>query len=131
LLDKKGIKFRNNMLGQTIALALNTRLLGNLGSFTLTDDPICTQAAKFVGLDGGTPVFEPDSASLCGCGGSIPSSVITALGADPTVHGLLNLANRALAGLNTAPASLGDIHSAVGLINESFDECRSTCGLPQ
>jgi hypothetical protein len=46
---------------------------------------------------------------------------------DPThrgkVSGLLDLANRALAGLSTGSVSITDINAAVDSINKGFDEC--------
>jgi hypothetical protein len=58
----------------------------------------------------------------------IPLEVIDALEADPTlgnsVYGLLELANRALAGEPTGDARLSAIAEAVGAINDGFDECR-------
>jgi hypothetical protein len=58
---------------------------------------------------------------------NIPQSVLNALttcGLPQTVGGLLELANRALAGLPTCGATIGDLNSAVSAINEGFDECR-------
>src|SRR5439155_13166226 len=60
----------------------------------------------------------------------IPSSVLSALTDaglginNSTVQGLLELANRALAGQPTAAASLADINAAVDAINRGFDNCR-------
>src|SRR5437016_14261974 len=59
---------------------------------------------------------------------SVPASVLSALanlGLAPTVEGLLELANRALAVLPTGGASLSDINGAVDAINRGFDECRA------
>src|SRR6185295_6336677 len=61
---------------------------------------------------------------------SIPPSVLSALSSatfgilNGTVQGLLELANRGLAGQPTGGASLGDINAAVDAINRGFDECR-------
>ena len=65
---------------------------------------------------------------------AIPVSVtnaIATLGLPPTVSGLLQLADSALAGEPTAGASRGDINAAVDAINRGFDECRFRleCGL--
>src|SRR6185436_6642461 len=60
----------------------------------------------------------------------VPASVLAALVNpglginDPTVQGLLELANRALAAWPTGGASLSDINAAVDAINRGFDECR-------
>src|SRR5207249_8992618 len=59
---------------------------------------------------------------------SVSASVLSALanlGLAPTVEGLLELANRALAVLPTGGASLADINAAVDAINRGFDECRA------
>jgi hypothetical protein len=55
----------------------------------------------------------------------------TALGInDGTVKGLLELANRALAGMPVGSASVADVNAAVDAVNRGFDECRMTvnCG---
>ena len=55
---------------------------------------------------------------------------------DPThrgkVSGLLDLANRALAGVQTGSVKASDINAAVDTINTGFDECRMlvACPLP-
>jgi len=61
---------------------------------------------------------------------TIPNSVLAAL-SDPglaindvTVRGLLELANRGLAGLPTGGASLPDVNAAVDANNRGFDGCR-------
>ena len=48
------------------------------------------------------------------------------------VSGLLDLANRALAGLQTGSVKVSDINNAVDTINTGFDECRMlvTCPTP-
>lgn len=100
--------FKNVLLGQTISLALNTRLSPNLGS-----TPICTQMMTSNG-----PVY-------------IPLTVITSmsvLGLGHSVDSLLQLANRALAGQSTGIASFGDINVAVQAINRGFDECATLEG---
>ena len=58
---------------------------------------------------------------------NIPASVATALsalGLPHTVSGLLELANRGLAGEATGGASLGDVNAAVTAINVGFDRGR-------
>jgi len=116
-LDKKGIKFRNNMLGQTITLSLNSRLYLIEGNGEpLSDAPL---TAHFCTWDGETK----DSTQSF----DISANVLTALtdlGLPHTVGGLLELANRALADWPIAPASLGDVHGAVGTIIDAFHGCR-------
>jgi len=99
-------RFKNVFLGQVIAYSLNLRL----------DDgppltaPICTPFWTWP-KDGGL-----------GTEYTIPDSVMTALGPNPTFGGLLTLANEALAGLH--PELIGALNTAVSTINEAYDECR-------
>src|SRR5439155_10871485 len=127
-LNPKG-RFANVFLGQTITLSLNTRLSPALLSFGLTPT-FCSQGV-LAGPDGlkGTPDDVPVTNDIQMF--TIPSSVRGAL-LDPgvgvndaTVQGLLELANRALAGLPTGGATVADINEAVDAINRGFDECRA------
>jgi hypothetical protein len=123
------------LLGQTIALGLNLRLDPTLANLDLTTI--------------GTPVVINGVAYRKFCtesGGNIQTrlikqSVINALSnplyvPDAThrgkVSGLLDIANRALAGLSNGAASLTDINAAVNAINTGFDECQIlvTCPTP-
>jgi hypothetical protein len=129
----KNGKFDNVLLGQTIALGLNVRLDPTLANLDLTTI--------------GTPVVIRGVAYRQFCtqsGGNIQTwrisqAVINALSnttfvPDPThrgkVSGLLDLANRALAGLPTGNVSLTDINAAVDSINTGFDECRILVACP-
>jgi len=113
-LDKRGLKFRNNMLGQTITLGLNLRLVSDTGS-KLTQLNL-TAGEISIGLDGACSTL------------SVPASVATALGklGNTTVAGLYELASRSLCGAETYGASMGDLHGMAGAINEAFDECKTT-----
>jgi hypothetical protein len=136
-LDRKDIKFRNVFIGQVITLNLNARLDTDLLSMSLTNTQFCTVGAT-AGPDGKIGTSDdlidfkgPDGITLNGDefkSFSLPASVINTLQSDPTlpksIAGLIELANRALAGQSTGTASLGDIHAAVSAINEAFDECR-------
>jgi hypothetical protein len=139
-LDKKNIKFSNNMLGQTIALGLNLRLLGDLGSFNLTAGDLVTASAHFNGFVDGQPTFATDENS-CETAGTISQKVIDAMvqfSGGSTVLDLWKLANHVLArgdttvgsGASAVDITIGDVHAVVGLINEAFDECRSVCPEP-
>jgi len=127
-LDRKGDKFRNVLLGQTITLALNTRLSSNLPGFPLSET-FCTQGA----------IWQPDGTFMIADKSTIqqhtlPAKVLQALadlGLPSPVEGLLELANRALAGLDTGGANLSQINSAVTTINEAFDECRFWVQCPE
>ena len=134
LLAIKNGKFANVLLGQTITLGLNLRLDPTLANLDLTTI--------------GTPVVIGRVAyrRFCTQGGRsiqtwlISQAVIDATSnptyvPDPThqgkVSGLLDLANRALAGLQTGSVKVSDINAAVDTINTGFDECRIlvTCPL--
>src|SRR5262249_24240422 len=87
-------QWKSTLLGQTVTLTLNTRLDPTLPGLVL---PSCV---------------------------SVRPSVLTALnncGYSQTVGGLLNLANKALAGQSTCGASLSDINNAIDSINTHFD----------
>ncbi len=104
-------RWSNVFLAQVVTLSLNTRLDPNLPAFELSAT-FCTTAGEF----------------------QIYSKVLTALsnhGLPQTVAGLLELANRALAGQATNPATIAQINDAIDTINRAFDECRSVvpCGL--
>jgi hypothetical protein len=127
-LNPKG-RFANVFLGQTITLSLNTRLSAALRTFGLASN-FCSQGV-LAGPDG----LKSTADDVLIVGDiqrfSIPASVLSALldsalGVnDLTVRGLLELANRALAGMPTSGASLSDINAAVDAINRGFDECRA------
>ncbi len=130
-LDRNG-KFRNVLLGQTIALTLNVRLDDagivdtDLASFHL-EPQFCTRGS-LPGPDGiyGTGDDEPDPNSPI-LSFTIPGPVLTALtslGLQRDVGGLLELANRSLAGLPTGDASRAAINAAVDAVNRGFDRCR-------
>jgi hypothetical protein len=116
-LDKKGIKFRNNMLGQTITLSMNIRLyqLGN-GDSPLGEAPLTSEFCTWDGEHGDSINSFTISANVL--------TALTNLGLPHTVGGLVELANRALADWDIAPASLGDVHGAVGTIIDAFHGCR-------
>jgi len=133
-LPLKNDKFNNVLLGQTITLGLNLRLDPTLANLDLTTI--------------GTPVVVKGVAYRKFCtqsGGTIQSwlisqAVINALSnptyvPDPThrskVSGLLDLANRALAGLPLPTGvSILDINDAVDSINKGFDECQMLVACP-
>jgi hypothetical protein len=102
--------FKNVLLGQTIALALNLRNDwqfedGTLGSVSLAPSMI-TQ--------------KPDGAQTTWI---IPQPVLDAMlenNLSVTINDLLELANRALAGRNVAPATLPQINTAVSRVNSMF-----------
>lgn len=100
--------FKNVLLGQTITLSLNLRLSPNLAGI-----PLCPQMVTSRGV------------------ALIPLSVLSSmysLGYGHSIDGLLQFANRALAGESTGIASLADINAAVDAINVGFDECATLLG---
>lgn len=104
--------WNNNLLGQTITLALNLRLDDlaegdGLADLALPVGQFCTTVGSW----------------------SIPSSVhdaLTSEGLPHTVSGLLELANRVLGGQYAGPVAASTIGGAAAAINEAFDECQST-----
>ncbi len=114
-LNPKG-KLNNALLGQILTLALNCRLEPGLTS-VVPARFICTR-----GTDGVRSFGLPASV--------LESLTNTASGLnDPTVAGLLELANRGLAGSLGEGATLAEIHQAVEAVNAAFDGCRTlvTC----
>jgi hypothetical protein len=126
-------RFANVLLAQTITLSLNLRVSTcDLGSFDLCEE-IQTKEADYG--DDGIPCTEDDEImpGVDSISVKISASVLTALsnlGLSGDVNGLLELANRALAGWPRGDASLSQINNAVDAINRGFDECRfvTYCG---
>ncbi len=105
--------FRNVFLGQVITLSLNTRLDVNLSALGICESMTSDQDLKTLG-DEITRTISLDV-----------FTALSAAGLPHTVGGLLELANRALAGQATGVASISEINDAVSGINELFDECRT------
>jgi hypothetical protein len=103
--------FKNVLLGQAVALALNLRndmqfANGTLGQVALAPEMTTTK---------------PDGSNATTW--QMPQAVMDAMlnnNLSVTVNDLLELANRALAGRSTAPATLGQINTAVQRINAMF-----------
>jgi hypothetical protein len=121
-------KFPNVLLGQTVTLSLNVRLNTRLLGVVIRP-AFCSQGV-LPGPDGlrGTADDQLVSGDILMF--TTPTSVLTAL-SDPllgindvTVQGLLELANRGLAGLLSSGPSLPDINAAVDAINRGYDGCR-------
>ena len=117
-------KFRSNLLGQAISLALSVRNNPSLGTLNISGPYVTTWAST--SCSGGTTV--PGTRQVY----SIPSSVVTYLGANNTVNDLLVLANKALGATlpNNAP-SLNNIANALFTISTAFDHCRILSGFTQ
>ena len=117
----KNGRFRNNMLGQTLALGLNMRLNeANLGNLVLQGGFLLTSAST--GCDESATKI-PGTQNAIAISQVVVNELISRYGS-ATVANLFALANRALAGLSTGSATLSQIHGVVGAINEGFDECR-------
>ena len=130
-LTKQG-RFANTLLGQTIALSLNVRVHEQLKGFPLSLE-FCTQQA-LAGTDKiwGTADDEVDASGVDGILNSgdekqrfaIPAVVFEALCSlhlPQNIDGLLELANRALAGQSTGPATIDEVQSALETINRAFN----------
>jgi hypothetical protein len=126
MLPLKNGKFQNVFLGQVVTLSLNVRL--DLGLPDLGLCNLMTTCAVKPGPDGlvGTEddVPDPESDKITVMISPTVMSALTTLGLPQTVGGLLELANRALAGQNTGGAGVSAINGAVDAINRGFDECR-------
>lgn len=112
VLNKKTGKFGNVLIGQTITLNLNIRHYSALGALVIENTYMFTSSSS----DGTPKAYY------------IPANVLTALGTSNTVADLLALANKALDGGSTAPASISDINSAVTAFNEGFDNGKYLVG---
>jgi hypothetical protein len=124
LVDDDG-RFHNILLAQTLTLSLNTRLDPGLA-----DMPICRHMIVIEALPGpdgllGTEDDVPDNDSPRFADFSEEVlNTLDRLGLPHTAGGVLELANRALAGQVAGyEASLGEIAGATGSINDLVDEC--------
>jgi hypothetical protein len=120
-----GPRWMNVFLGQTVALAFNLRLDGNLGAWPIEPE-FCTVPS----LDGpgGECYLNGEEARMW----TIPQSVFDYFTNNgyvmPTVDDLFELANKGLAGIDVSPATVADLNWAVDAINRGFDKC--ACLLP-
>jgi hypothetical protein len=123
--DSEG-KFENVLLSQTITLTLNTRYNFWLIAFPLTKTFYTVDALP--GPDGlyGTDddVVDPNAVVGTYHISEIVLNALEILDLPVVVYGLLELANRGLAGMPTGGASLSDINNAVDVINNAFNGCR-------
>ena len=113
----KNGRIYNGLLAQTLTLALNMRVNEGLGDFELLSEKyLMTQDKAGCGSD---------SVKKCAYHSyRLNNRVVQALGAENTVSGLMDIANKALAGVLPNGLSYSDITSAVDLINNAFDGCR-------
>ncbi|MCK4510147.1 T9SS type A sorting domain-containing protein [bacterium] len=125
--NRKG-KFRGSLFGETIALALNTRLDPDL--FDLEVCPVMMTVGALPGEDG---LYGTADDSLCAdCDTMtirIPEEVLAALGdtsgVGTTVGDILGLANLTLAGQDTLfDVTPKQVNEAVKILNRGFKRCR-------
>jgi hypothetical protein len=116
-------RFRNKLLGQTLALIINTRLDVTLGDVHLDGQYMSVENATGCDVDavpnGNIHVY------------TIPASVITYLGANNSINDLIALANAALCGSyiqSVGTPTLKEISKAVESINTGFDGCNFLLG---
>jgi hypothetical protein len=124
-LQKKGDRFRNVLLGQTIALALNVKIAPTACNEALGNFELRTNLCRFESVSNGTncPVQGKQIGPVSGITQDVLNG-LTAAGLGHTVNDLLILANRALGGCDTLSGlTLSEIAGAAGAINEAFDEC--------
>lgn len=100
-------KFESTLLGNTIAMALNLRFDEKSCDGGLGDLQLCSVMTT-IKSNGVTKSYV------------IPESVLVALGGNRTVDDLLALANTALAGRPTVPASRASINTALTRVNNMF-----------
>lgn len=118
-LDANG-KFKNSLLGQTIALGLNLRHDPELDTLKLQE---YLTTAKASNCGNGNPL--PATETLF----HIPAAVISYLGENNTVHDLYELANKALGKVyiyssGSGNPTLPQISNAVLAVNRAFNKCR-------
>jgi len=114
-------KFKNNLLGQTIALSLAIRLNPSLGNVRITGTYITTYAAS--SCVNGTAVTGTKQVK------NIPSAVVNYLGVNNRITDLLNLANAALGCTYSGSSpTLSQINTAVCNIIAAFEQCRIFVG---
>ncbi len=124
--SKKG-KLHNSLLGEIMALDLNTRL-----DPELVDVDVCSVMMTVQVLAGPDDLYGTEDDSLCAVCDTmtirIPEAVLAAMtdsmGMAPTVDGVLEFANMAIAGENTYDATLKGVWHAVKNLNRGFKNCR-------
>jgi hypothetical protein len=119
-IQMKNGRIYNILLAQTITLALNMRLDGDLGSIEIISETLVTAPSSGCNGEGDT-ITGPYSNFV------IPLSVYNVLSLNgtitPTVADLYALANKGLGGGAVGATTLQSISDAVSRINEGFDGC--------
>lgn len=120
-------KLKNQLLGETIALWLNTRLDPDL-----VDLEVCAWMFTVQGFAGPDSLYGTADDTMCVVCDTmtirIPDTVLGAIadsiGVVPTVGTVLDFANTALAGEDIYDASHHDVWHAVKNLNRAFKRCR-------
>jgi hypothetical protein len=124
-------KLKNQLLGETIALSLNTRLDPDL-----VDLEVCARMFTVQGFAGPDSLYGTDDDTMCVVCDTmairIPETVLGAIGdsmaVTPTVGAVLDFANMALGGEGIYDASYHDVWQAVKNLNRAFKRCRFLVG---
>jgi hypothetical protein len=120
-------KLRNQLLGETIALSLNTRLDPDL-----VDLEVCAWMFTVQGFAGPDSLYGTEDDTMCVVCDTmtvrIPETVLAAIADSmamtPTVGTVLDFANMALGGEGIYDASYHDVWQAVKNLNRAFKGCR-------
>jgi len=120
-------KLKNQLLGETIALSLNTRLDPDL-----VDLEVCSWMFTVQGFAGPDSLYGTADDTMCVVCDTmtirLPDTVLGAIadsmGVVPTVGTVLDFANMALAGEDLYGASYHDVWHAVKNLNRAFKRCR-------
>ncbi|MBK5286206.1 MAG: T9SS type A sorting domain-containing protein, partial [Bacteroidia bacterium] len=116
-------RFRDNLLSQTIALMLNTRMDVSLGDVRMAGQYLTIQDAS------GCDVTAVPSGSQRVY--NLPQIVLTYLGANNKISDLIDLGNAALCGSfvpGPGTPSLGDIRKTIEILNKAFEGCKYLIG---
>ncbi|MES2621042.1 MAG: T9SS type A sorting domain-containing protein, partial [Bacteroidota bacterium] len=116
-------RFKNTLLGQTIALGLNLRLDTTLGDVVIAGTYMTTVDIQTCGTN--SPIIIPGSEETF----VFNPGLVAYLGNNYTIAQLYALANSYLSGnYGSSPRLAGLLAGALGSANEGFDECRSLAG---
>lgn len=110
-------KFKNVLIGNTIGLMLNSRYNKLLSGTTEFNALQLCPVMTTVDVNGTVKSYV------------IPAAVLARLGSNPTVAKLRDLGRDALAGLDVAPATLGNINTAIQRVNQMFSSAGSPVAL--
>jgi hypothetical protein len=120
-------KLKNHLLGETIALSLNTRLDPDL-----VDLEVCSWMYTVEGFAGPDSLYGTIDDTMCVVCDTmtirLPDTVLTAIAdsmaVTPTVGAVVDFANMALAGEDIYDVPYRDVWHAVKNLNRAFKRCR-------